>query len=228
MRSCRRRRLCRATIRRLMFTNAGMVQFKNVFTGQETRPYNAAATSQKCVRAGGKHNDLDNVGYTARHHTVLRDARQLFLRRLLQGATRSSLPGTCSTQDFGIPAEKRLRSPSIHTTTMRAGLWHEADRLGARTHHPLADNDNFWQMGDTGPCGPCSEIYYDHGAKASAPGPPGLRMTADGGPVRRDLEPRVHAVRPQIRTVSVSRLPKPLDRYRHGAGTHSHGAAGQA
>lgn len=154
----------------LMFTNAGMVQFKNVFTGQETRPYSRATTSQKCVRAGGKHNDLDNVGYTARHHTFFEMLGNFsFGDYFKRDAIR--LAWTFLTERLGLPAEKLWIT--VFTEDDEAyGIW--ADEIGV-PHERIARigaKDNFWQMGDTGPCGPCSEIFYDHGPEVWG-GPPG-------------------------------------------------------
>ena len=160
----------------LMFTNAGMVQFKNVFTGQETRPYNTAASSQKCVRAGGKHNDLDNVGYTARHHTFFEmlgnfSFGDYFKERAIE------LAWNLLVQDFGID-KKRLTITVYHTDEDAFRIWKKLTGFGADKILRIATNDNFWQMGDTGPCGPCSEIFYDHGDKIAG-GPPGS-ADADG------------------------------------------------
>jgi alanyl-tRNA synthetase len=154
----------------LMFTNAGMVQFKNVFTAQETRSYNTAASSQKCVRAGGKHNDLDNVGYTARHHTFFEmlgnfSFGDYFKERAIE------LAWNLLVKDFGID-KKRLTITVYHTDEDAFRIWKKLTGFGADKILRIATNDNFWQMGDTGPCGPCSEIFYDHGDKIAG-GPPG-------------------------------------------------------
>ncbi len=161
----------------LLFTNAGMVQFKDVFLGAEKRSYTRAASSQRCVRAGGKHNDLDSVGYTARHHTFFemlgnfsfgdyfkRDAIT-FAWELLTGVWK-------------IPAE-RLLVTVYHTDDEAYDIWHREVGLPAEKIIRIGDNkgapyasDNFWQMADTGPCGPCTEIFYDHGAHIPG-GPPG-------------------------------------------------------
>jgi alanyl-tRNA synthetase len=153
----------------LMFTNSGMVQFKNLFTGVETRDYRRATTSQKCVRAGGKHNDLDNVGYTARHHTFFemlgnfsfgdyfKDEAIPFAWRLL-------------TQGFDLPAEKLLVTV-YHTDEEAAAIWGKLGLPDERIIR-IPTDDNFWMMGPTGPCGPCSEIFYDHGPSIPG-GPPG-------------------------------------------------------
>jgi alanyl-tRNA synthetase len=154
----------------LMFTNAGMVQFKNVFTGVEKRPYSTATTSQKCVRAGGKHNDLDNVGFTARHLTFFEmlgnfSFGDYFKERAIE------LAWTALTQDFAIPREKL--SVTIYEDDDEAhGLWKKIAGLPDDKIVRLGAKSNFWQMGDTGPCGPCSEIFYDHGENFWG-GPPG-------------------------------------------------------
>jgi len=160
----------------LMFTNAGMVPFKNVFTGQETRPYTTATSSQKCVRAGGKHNDLDNVGYTARHHTFFEmlgnfSFGDYFKERAIE------LAWTLLTKDFGLD-KKRLVITVYHDDEDAYRIWKKITGLGADKIVRIDTSDNFWQMGDTGPCGPCSEIFYDHGDKIQG-GPPGSRH-ADG------------------------------------------------
>ena len=175
----------------LMFTNAGMVPFKNVFTGQETRPYTTATSSQKCVRAGGKHNDLDNVGYTARHHTFFEmlgnfSFGDYFKERAIE------LAWELLTKDFGLD-KKRLVITVYHDDEDAFRIWKKLTGFGADKILRIATSDNFWQMGDTGPCGPCSEIFYDHGDKIAG-GPPGSRRCRRR-PLRRDLEPRVHAVR---------------------------------
>jgi alanyl-tRNA synthetase len=145
----------------LMFTNAGMVQFKNVFTGLEKRPYVRATTAQKCVRAGGKHNDLDNVGYTARHHTFFEmlgnfSFGDYFKDRAIE------LAWNLITREFGLPAE-RLTITVYAEDDQAFDLWKKIAGLPDRKIIRIATSDNFWAMGDTGPCGPCSEIFYDHG-----------------------------------------------------------------
>src|SRR5579859_6384415 len=160
----------------LMFTNAGMVQFKNVFTGVEKRPYQRATTSQKCVRAGGKHNDLDNVGYTARHHTFFEmlgnfSFGDYFKDRAIELAWK------LVTKEFGLPKDKL--TATVYVDDDEAfGLWKKISGLPESRIIRIAGSDNFWQMGDTGPCGPCSEIFYDHGDKIWG-GPPGS-PEADG------------------------------------------------
>ncbi len=154
----------------LMFTNAGMVQFKNVFTGVEKRPYKRATTSQKCVRAGGKHNDLDNVGYTARHHTFFEmlgnfSFGDYFKENAIDFAWR------LITKEYGLAADKLLVTV-YHTDDEAFDLWRKIAGLPEQRIIRIPTSDNFWAMGDTGPCGPCSEIFYDHGAHIPG-GPPG-------------------------------------------------------
>ncbi len=160
----------------LMFTNAGMVQFKNVFTGLEKRPYQRAVTSQKCVRAGGKHNDLDNVGYTARHHTFFEmlgnfSFGDYFKDRAIE------LAWNLVTKEFGL-AKDKLTATVYIDDDQAFGLWKKIAGLPESRIIRIAGSDNFWQMGDLGPCGPCSEIFYDHGDKIPG-GPPGS-ADADG------------------------------------------------
>jgi alanyl-tRNA synthetase len=154
----------------LMFTNAGMVQFKNVFTGLEKRPYSRAATSQKCVRAGGKHNDLDNVGYTARHHTFFEMLGNFSFGDYFKGRA-IELAWELITKDFALPVERLLITVYIEDDEA-FGLWKKIAGLPDSKILRIAGSDNFWAMGDTGPCGPCSEIFYDHGAHIPG-GPPG-------------------------------------------------------
>ena len=154
----------------LMFTNAGMVQFKNVFTGLEKRPYVRAATAQKCVRAGGKHNDLDNVGYTARHHTFFEMLGNFSFGDYFK-ENAIELAWNLITKEFGIDREKLLVTV-YHTDDEAAGFWKKIAGLPDQKIIRIPTSDNFWAMGDTGPCGPCSEIFYDHG-EGIAGGPPG-------------------------------------------------------
>src|SRR3954465_12262342 len=154
----------------LMFVNAGMVPFKNVFTGLETRPYSTAASSQKCVRAGGKHNDLDNVGYTARHLTFFEmlgnfSFGDYFKDRAIELAWK------LVTGEFGLDAKKLLVTVYAEADEAHA-LWKKIAGLPDDKIIRIATADNFWSMGDTGPCGPCSEIFYDHGSHIPG-GPPG-------------------------------------------------------
>lgn len=154
----------------LMFTNAGMVQFKNVFTGIEKRPYSRAVTSQKCVRAGGKHNDLDNVGYTARHHTFFEMLGNFSFGDYFK-ENAIELAWNLITREFELPVEKLL--VTVYSEDDEAfGLWRKIAGLPESKIIRIPTSDNFWQMGDTGPCGPCSEIFYDHGAHIAG-GPPG-------------------------------------------------------
>ena len=154
----------------LMFTNSGMVQFKNVFTGLEKRPYKKATTSQKCVRAGGKHNDLENVGYTPRHHTFFEmlgnfSFGDYFKEQAIEHAWK------LLTRDFQLPKEK-LSVTVFHEDEESFKLWKKIAGLSEDKIIKISTSDNFWSMGDTGPCGPCSEIFYDHGSKLKG-GPPG-------------------------------------------------------
>jgi len=154
----------------LMFTNAGMVQFKNVFTGLEKRPYSRAVTAQKCVRAGGKHNDLDNVGYTARHHTFFEmlgnfSFGDYFKDRAIE------LAWNLITKEFGLPVD-RLTVTVFIDDDEAFDLWKKIAGLPESKIVRIAGADNFWQMGELGPCGPCSEIFYDHGPHIPG-GPPG-------------------------------------------------------
>ena len=154
----------------LLFTNAGMVQFKNVFTGQEHRPYQRAVTSQKCVRAGGKHNDLENVGYTARHHTFFEMLGNFSFGDYFKDVA-IELAWKLVTQEFGLPADRLLVTVYAEDDEAFA-LWRKIAGLPEERIIRIATSDNFWAMGDTGPCGPCSEIFYDHGP-GIAGGPPG-------------------------------------------------------
>ena len=154
----------------LMFVNAGMVPFKNVFTGLETRATPRAASSQKCVRAGGKHNDLDNVGYTARHHTFFEMLGNFSFGDYFKEQAISHA-WTLLTKEWGLAPDK-LTATVYHTDDEAAGLWRKIAGLPEERIIRIATSDNFWSMGDTGPCGPCSEIFYDHGAHIPG-GPPG-------------------------------------------------------
>src|SRR5690242_10580587 len=160
----------------LMFVNAGMVPFKNVFTGLETRAYRTASSSQKCVRAGGKHNDLDNVGYTARHHTFFEmlgnfSFGDYFKDRAIE------LSWNLLTKEWGLSPD-RLTATVYHTDDEAFGLWKKISGLPESRIIRIPTKDNFWSMGDDGPCGPCSEIFYDHGEHIPG-GPPGS-PDADG------------------------------------------------
>ncbi|MDP9808997.1 alanyl-tRNA synthetase [Rhizobium tibeticum] len=154
----------------LMFTNAGMVQFKNVFTGLEQRLYKTASTAQKCVRAGGKHNDLNNVGYTARHHTFFEMLGNFSFGDYFKEQA-IELAWNLITKEFAIDA-KRLLVTVYHTDDQAFNLWKKIAGLPDEKIIRIPTSDNFWAMGDTGPCGPCSEIFYDHGDHIWG-GPPG-------------------------------------------------------
>ena len=156
----------------LLFTNAGMVQFKNIFTGLELRKYNKAVSSQKCLRAGGKHNDLENVGRTARHHTFFEmlgnfSFGDYFKEKAIYQAWE------LLTKEYGIPKEKLLVT-IYHNDKEAEDLWKKISGLTNDKIIKIKTNDNFWSMGDTGPCGPCSEIFYDHGELVEG-GPPGSK-----------------------------------------------------
>jgi alanyl-tRNA synthetase len=199
----------------LMFTNSGMVQFKNVFTGLESRPYSRATTAQKCVRAGGKHNDLDNVGYTARHHTFFEMLGNFSFGDYFK---EQAIPFAWEllTRDFGIDGS-RLLVTVYHTDDEAALIWKKVAGLSDDRIIRIPTNDNFWMMGPTGPCGPCTEIFYDHGPSfPAAPGQPG------GGrrPLHRDLEQRLHAVR-----AARGRLREPLPAPRSTPAWGSSGSA---
>jgi len=154
----------------LMFANSGMVQFKNLFTGVEKRDYQRATTSQKCVRAGGKHNDLDNVGYTARHHTFFEMLGNFSFGDYFK---TEAIPFAWEllTKEFGIDKSKLLVTV-YHTDDEAAAIWKKVAGLSDDRIIRIATNDNFWMMGPTGPCGPCTEIFYDHGDHIWG-GPPG-------------------------------------------------------
>ncbi len=160
----------------LLFTNSGMVQFKDVFLGKEQRPYTRATSSQRSVRAGGKHNDLENVGYTARHHTFFEMLGNFsvgdYFKRAAIGYAWQFL-----TEELGLPKE-RLWVTVYHDDEEAATIWLDEIGVDPARFTRIATADNFWQMGDTGPCGPCSEIFYDHGPEVAG-GPPGS-AEADG------------------------------------------------
>ncbi len=160
----------------LLFTNAGMVQFKNVFTGQEKRPYNRATTAQKCVRAGGKHNDLDNVGYTARHHTFFEMLGNFSFGDYFKEQA-IAYAWELVTRDYALPKDRLLVTVYAEDDDA-ARHWRDVAGLPEDRIIRIPTSDNFWRMGDTGPCGPCSEIFYDHGPEIAG-GPPGS-PDADG------------------------------------------------
>src|SRR5215813_3576875 len=163
----------------LMFANSGMVQFKNVFTGQEKRDYVRAATAQKCVRAGGKHNDLDNDGYTARHHTFFEMLGNFSFGDYFK-AEAIEFAWDLITKDYGLPKER------LYVTVFREDddaemLWQKVAGVPKSRIFRLDEKDNFWQMGDTGPCGPCSEIHFDLGPEGAEPGREHEQFPLDGG-----------------------------------------------
>ena len=207
----------------LMFTNAGMVQFKNVFTGLEQRPYSRAATSQKCVRAGGKHNDLDNVGYTARHHTFFEmlgnfSFGDYFKERAIE------LAWNLVTKEFGL-AKDRLLVTVYHTDDEAAALWKKIAGLPEERIIRIADLGQF--LGDgrhrsvRSVLGDLLRSWRGHSRRPARQPGRGRR------PLHRDLEPRLHAVRAGDEG-GAHRPAAPLDRHRHGAGAHRRGAAGRA
>ena len=154
----------------LLFTNAGMVQFKNVFTGIEHRDYDRAVTSQKCVRAGGKHNDLDNVGYTARHHTFFEMLGNFSFGDYFKDVA-IELAWNLITKEYGLPADRLIATVYAEDDEAFA-LWKKIAGLPEERIIRIATSDNFWSMGETGPCGPCSEIFFDHGPDVAG-GPAG-------------------------------------------------------
>src|ERR1700734_2703187 len=163
----------------LLFTNAGMNQFKEVFQGLETRDYTRASSSQKCVRAGGKHNDLENVGYTRRHHTFFEMLGNFSFGDYFK-AEAIEFAWDLITKDFGLPKDK------LYVTVFREDdeaerLWQQVAGVAKDRIFRLDEADNFWQMGDTGPCGPCSEIHYDLGREAAETGREHEQFPLDGG-----------------------------------------------
>jgi hypothetical protein len=213
-----------------MFTNSGMVQFKDVFLGTDKRPYVRAASVQACLRAGGKHNDLENVGYTARHHTFFEMLGNWSFGDYFK---RDSLKWGWEllTEVYKLPAGQAL-GHRLHRR--RRGLRHldEGDRPAARARgaHRRQQgrayaSDNFWMMADTGPCGPCSEIFYDHGPHIPG-GPPG-QPGAGRRPLHRDLEPRVHAVRHAAGRLGQAAA-RALRGHRHGPGAPGRHPAARA
>ena len=145
----------------LLFANAGMNQFKDVFLGREQRAYRRACTSQKCVRAGGKHNDLDNVGYTARHHTFFEMLGNFSFGDYFKEEA-IKLAWAFLTETLGIPKE-RLYVTVFEDDDGAENIWHQQERVPKDRIFRFGAKDNFWAMGDTGPCGPCSEIFFDFG-----------------------------------------------------------------
>ena len=207
----------------LMFTNAGMVQFKNVFTGLERRDYVRAATSQKCVRAGGKHNDLDNVGYTARHHTFFEMLGNFSFGDYFK---EQAIPYAWEllTRDFGLPKD-RLLVTVYHDDDVAAELWKQVAGLPDERIIRIATSDNFWMMGPTGPCGPCSEIFYDHGEGIPG-GPPG--SPDEDGDRFVEIWNLVFMQFEQFEDGSRTPLPRPSIDTGMGLERDRRGAAGQA
>ena len=207
----------------LLFTNAGMVQFKDVFLGQDKRSYVRAASAQRCVRAGGKHNDLENVGYTARHHTFFEMLGNFsFGDYFKHEAIRYAWDFVTGT--LGLPPE-RLWVTVFEEDDGAADIWLDEIGVERKRFARMGASSNFWAMGETGPCGPCTEIFYDHG-----PGHPGRSAGLIGGgrrSLRRDLEPRVHAVRPRGRR-HADAAAEAVGRYRHGARARRRDHAGRA
>src|SRR5579862_7268342 len=163
----------------LLFTNAGMNQFKDVFLGIEKRDYSRAASSQKCVRAGGKHNDLENVGYTRRHHTFFEMLGNFSFGDYFK-AEAIDFAWELITKDFGLPKDR------LYVTIFREDddaevLWQKVAGVSKDRIFRLDEKDNFWQMGETGPCGPCSEIHYDLGIEAADPGRESEQFPSDAG-----------------------------------------------
>src|ERR1700735_2818646 len=163
----------------LLFTNAGMNQFKDVFTGLEKRDYSRATTSQKCVRAGGKHNDLDNVGYTRRHHTFFEMLGNFSFGDYFK-KDAIALAWELLTHDFAIPKDK-LYISVFREDDEAERLWQSVAGVPKSRIFRLDEADNFWQMGETGPCGPCSEIHYDLGPEAAEPGREHEAFPSDAG-----------------------------------------------
>ena len=207
----------------LLFTNSGMVQFKDVFLGADPRSYTRAVTSQRCVRAGGKHNDLENVGYTARHHTFFEmlgnfSFGDYFKREAIAFAWEFL------TREMGL-ARDRMWITVFEDDDEAEDIWRRDVGIESSRIVRCGEKDNFWSMGDIGPCGPCSEVFYDHGPEVAG-GPPGS-PDEGRGPLRRDLEPRLHAVQPGRRREHEPAA-QAFGRYRHGARTRRRGVAGGA
>ena len=207
----------------LLFTNAGMVQFKNVFTGLERRPYKRATTSQKCVRAGGKHNDLDNVGYTARHHTFFEMLGNFSFGDYFKQLA-IELAWNLITEEYGL-APDRLLATVYAEDDEAFDLWRKIAGLPERRMIRIPTSDNFWAMGDTGPCGPCSEIFYDHGPDVPG-GPPG--SPDEDGDRFIEIWNLVFMQFEQIEPGRREPLAPALDRHRHGPRAHRRRAPGQA
>ena len=163
----------------LLFNNAGMNQFKDVFTGLEKRDYTRATTSQKCVRAGGKHNDLENVGYTRRHHTFFEMLGNFSFGDYFK-AEAIEFAWDLITKDYGLDKD-RLYVTVFREDDEAEELWQKVAGVPKDRIFRLDEKDNFWQMGDTGPCGPCSEIHYDLGPGTAEPGREHEQFPLDGG-----------------------------------------------
>ena len=211
----------------LLFTNAGMNQFKDVFLGLEQRDYNRATTCQKCVRAGGKHNDLENVGFTNRHHTFFEMLGNFsFGDYFKKDAIAFAWELITSPDWFGISARQTLlhrfwrrgnRARQIARERPRSSG--ALDKTSARPKIAVLEipglKENFWAMGDTGPCGPCSEIHYDMGPAASDAGHTDCKFPLRLRPLRRNLEPCFHAVQPRHQRQAESSA-QAFGRHRHG------------
>ena len=224
MKWCRRRRWCRATIPPCCSPMPAWCSSRTSSPAPRSAPYPRATTAQKCVRAGGKHNDLDNVGYTARHHTFFEMLGNFsFGDYFKEGAIDS--PGTCITKDFGL-AQGPAAGHRLSDDDEARGAVEEDRRASGRPHHPHRDVDNFWSMGDTGPCGPCSEIFYDHG-DSMAGRPAGFSPDEDGDRFV-EIWNLVFMQFEQVRRGHAPRPAQALDRHRHGAGAHHRRPAGRA
>ena len=197
----------------LMFTNSGMVQFKNCFTGVETRDYKRATTAQKCVRAGGKHNDLDNVGYTARHHTFFEMLGNFSFGDYFKDQA-IAFAWELLTKDFGLNKDKLLVTV-YHTDDEAATIWKKVAGLPDDRIIRIATDDNFWRMGPTGPCGPCTEIFYDHGDHIWG-GPPG--SAEEDGDRFIEIWNNVFMQNEQFADGTTAAAGDAVDRHRHGAG----------
>ncbi len=214
----------------LLFTNAGMNQFKDVFLGVERRDYNRATTSQKCVRAGGKHNDLENVGFTRRHHTFFEMLGNFsFGDYFKRDAIAFAWELVTSPEWLAIPKDKLYVTifkgeEGVPRDEEAYELW-RGQGVPAERIHELGMKDNFWAMGDTGPCGPCSEIFYDMGLAASETGED-KPFGEDECALRRDLEPGLHAVRSRS-AGGAQPVAQALHRHRGRSRAHGRGAAGQ-
>ena len=206
----------------LLFTNAGMNQFKDVFLGQEKRDYSRATTSQKCVRAGGKHNDLENVGYTRRHHTFFEMLGNFSFGDYFK-KDAIAFAWELITKEYGLPKDK------LYITVFREDdeaeeLWQKVAGVPKDRIFRLDEKDNFWQMGETGPCGPCSEIHYDLGPEAPSRRGRVFRRAA-GVSSKSGIWCSCSTIATRRENDAVAPA---VDRYRHGAGAHRGGDAGHA